>query len=85
MKCLFRLAICFAAAQFVQAVPSPEQAITERSDIDSLKKSLSSGASISFNSTRDPRWSDYMAPVPIAVVNVASAQDVSLTVRIHAV
>lgn len=62
------------------AVPSPSPASGDEGTYAPLKQSLSKTASISFNSSSDPRWSDYHAPVPIAIVNVATEQDVALTV-----
>ena len=51
-------------------------------DNNALTNRLSRQASISGPNSA-PRWSEFDAPAPIAVVNVASELDVLLTVRYH--
>jgi hypothetical protein len=43
---------------------------------------LSKSASISHNLSEAPRWSDFAAPTPGTVVNIATAEDVLLTVSL---
>lgn len=50
-------------------------------DGNALKKSLSPKAVISGPNSL-PRWSDFQAPTPLAIVNVASEHDVLLTVGV---
>ena len=49
---------------------------------DGLRSLLSPNATISHNLTDAPRWSEYNAPTPGTVVNVAIEQDVQTTVII---
>lgn len=53
-----------------------------RGAVTNLKQRLSPEASISFNASSDPRWSQFNAPSPRAIVNVATERDVVVTVRI---
>ena len=46
-----------------------------------LGKSLSSGSTIDKTTSSAPRWSLYGAPDPAFAVNVASENDVAVTVR----
>lgn len=48
--------------------------------VDALRPLLSRGANISLVSSTSPRWSEYNAPTPGAIVNVATEQDVVATV-----
>ena len=48
--------------------------------IAGLRPLLSPNASISYNASTDPRWSQYNAPTPGATVNVATERDVAVTV-----
>ncbi len=48
--------------------------------IAGLEPLLSHNASISYNTSTDPRWSQYNAPTPGAIVNVATERDVVATV-----
>ena len=50
-------------------------------DIAAVQSKLSSGATISSGASSAPRWSEFQAPMPGAVVNVATEEDVQLTVR----
>ena len=47
---------------------------------DGLRTSLSPNASISYNVSSVPRWSDYHAPQPGIIVNVATEYDVQKVV-----
>lgn len=46
----------------------------------SISLSLSSAATISHNVSTVPRWSEFKAPSPGTIVNVATEQDVAVTV-----
>jgi len=46
-----------------------------------LKPLLSKHAKISFNASTDVRWSEYHAPNPDAIVNIATELDVVATVN----
>ena len=48
--------------------------------IAGLEPLLSHDASISYNASTDPRWSQYNAPTPGAIINVATERDVVATV-----
>jgi hypothetical protein len=48
-----------------------------------LKAKLSPNATIVHNTTEAPRWSDFHAPVPGTVINVATEKDVQATVCIQ--
>ncbi|KAK2759882.1 hypothetical protein FQN54_002616 [Arachnomyces sp. PD_36] len=50
-------------------------------DISDLQPLLSSDASISYDASEAPRWSEFPAPNPGAVVNVAAEDDVLATVQ----
>jgi hypothetical protein len=43
---------------------------------------LSPNATISYNTTEAPRWSEFDAPNPGLIVNVATEKDVQVTVRL---
>ncbi|KAG4030746.1 hypothetical protein MFRU_011g02010 [Monilinia fructicola] len=47
----------------------------------SISLSLSSAATISHNVSTVPRWSEFKAPSPGTIVNVATEQDVAVTVK----
>lgn len=67
---------------FGVALPQTSAAPCDQScQIDNaLGKLLSQNASIVHTSANDPRWSDLDAPNPSTVVNVATEQDVQVTV-----
>jgi hypothetical protein len=50
-------------------------------DVAAVQSKLSSGATIAAGSSSAPRWSEFQAPMPGAVVNVATEEDVQLTAR----
>ena len=64
---------------------TPQDTASIRCTIARLGPLLSPQASISFNGSSDPRWSEFHAPTPGAVVNVATEQDVANTVSPHSV
>lgn len=57
-------------------------AITAATDLANLRAQLSPNTSISWSTSDAPRWSDYDAPQPIAVINVAAEKDVQFTVSL---
>lgn len=64
----------------------PEKAVSrkERCSLDDAswhRRGLSLNATISHNTTGAPRWSEFDAPQPGTVVNVATEQDVQVVVR----
>lgn len=56
--------------------------ITAATDLANLRTQLSPNASISWSTSDAPRWSDYDAPQPIAIINVAAEKDVQITVSL---
>ncbi len=48
--------------------------------ITGLRPFLSQEASITYNRSTIPRWSDFHAPTPGAIINVATENDVAATV-----
>ena len=61
----------------------PSTNCSQQCQIDeNLGPKLSENASIVHTTTEIPRWSDFDAPRPGSVVNVASEHDVLLTVHI---
>lgn len=50
-------------------------------DIAAIQSELSSGATIAFGASSAPRWSEFQAPMPGVVINVATEEDVQLTAR----
>ena len=48
--------------------------------ITGLRPLLSQGASISYNRSTAQRWSDFHAPEPGAIINIATENDVAVTV-----
>jgi hypothetical protein len=49
-------------------------------DLAILRSQLSPDASVSWTTSIAPRWSDYDAPKPTAIINVAVEKDVQTTV-----
>ena len=68
---LSSLAIGFCAGA------GPESGI---GSIANLRPLLSQGASITSNRSTAQRWSDFYAPLPGAIINVATENDVAATV-----
>lgn len=68
-------------ALFVIAITILVNAVVNAASIDQvLGARLSKGASIVHNSSAAPRWSEFDAPQPGTVVNVATEKDVAVTV-----
>jgi hypothetical protein len=73
-RCLLRGLLVFLVVVLANAIASA-------ATIDQvLGPRLSKGASISHSSSAAPRWSEYGAPAPGIVVNVATEKDVLVTV-----
>ena len=73
--------LCHAVTVLTAALDvASHEEINRRSMSDNLRGILSPGATIAFNTSRAPRWSDYDAPMPGLVVNVATEQDVQVVV-----
>lgn len=49
-------------------------------DLAILRAQLSPNASVAWTTSNAPRWSDYDAPKPTAIINVAVEKDVQTTV-----
>ena len=77
--CRVGVLLCAAQSAWTAATAGPVADI--RTAVSSLHQVLSPGATISFNTSSDPRWSQYKAPSPGAIVNVVTEQDVVATVR----
>ncbi|KAL6713316.1 hypothetical protein ACLMJK_008781 [Lecanora helva] len=60
---------------------SPTSPSSGTCPIADLKSTLSKDASITYNRSSDPRWSDFNPPLPGAIINVATESDVVATVR----
>ena len=59
-------------------IASPQ---SSRSFDDALQKLLSPNATISHQKSSAPRWSEYHAPYPGTIVDVATERDVQVVVR----
>jgi hypothetical protein len=57
-----------------------EQTVSLQQLLAPLKEQLSAGANISYDPSTLPRWSDYEAPKPGAIINVAVEEDVAIAV-----
>ena len=58
----------------------PVTALALGTNAEGLRSLLSRNASISHNASTVPRWSDFDAPKPRTIVNVATEHDVLVTV-----
>ena len=78
---LFRYA-AFSALFSIAVIGScnPARPTPEKCTIGGLRSMLSRDASISQNRSSVLRWSEFHAPTPGAIVNVATEDDVSATV-----
>lgn len=81
LPALLPLVLGIALPQSAPAAAAAPAACDQSCKIDKqLGKQLSPAASIVHTSVNDPRWSDLDAPNPSTVVNVATEQDVAVTV-----
>ena len=78
MSSLPRLAFLAAVPETVSRASCDGLCINQR-----LGPKLSKGASIVHNTSTAPRWSEYHAPQPGTVINVAAEEDVLTTVRAY--
>ena len=72
---VFAILLTFATTSYASVI-----SVSANSSIAGLEPLLSHNASISYNASTDPRWSQYHAPTPGAIVNVATERDVVATV-----
>lgn len=76
------LALLFLSSTTAAAAVATSSAVLPAASIDALLKPLlSSGASIVHTTSAIPRWSNFSAPAPGTVVNVATEADVAATVN----
>ena len=81
LPALLPLVLGVALPQSSPAAAAPSATCDQSCQIDNaLGKLLSQNASIVHTSVNDPRWSDFDAPNPSTVVNVATEKDVQITV-----
>lgn len=80
--CSFRLLLLSLLAAFTAAIYAPQPPSSPRAFDKCLRDGLSKRASIVLSSSAAPRWSEFEAPMPGTVVNVATEKDVEVAVRI---
>ena len=83
LLCLFGLLNIVLGSAIEVVLPRDVEQPVRRAFEDRLRPLLSPNASISQSTAGAPRWSEYNAPNPKIVVNVATEQDVQVTVIIN--
>ena len=80
MWLIFNVIVFASILTFATSSYTSLMSLSGNRSIAGLKPLLSHNASISYNASTDPRWSQYHAPTPGAIVNVATERDVVATV-----